>query len=449
MVDTLSYRLSGWFKAITFDRAITAGIVILLMSCAGSFVIAVSGVEIWVHTDLASGRIVPERIDLLFATLYTAIAVLYVQNILHFYQTRERLYLTYCFYITFMALHVLLYGQALRVFGMNLPLQWDAATALTVHNISMIYMLSFARQLLDSKRAAPKLDLLLRLGMILTLFPTAVVYLAGDTAFYIYDTFLMSVVGGIVLFSSARLAWRGNRAALIFFLSYLAQYVGFFWSYVVFVFPDMAATLNPLYADTPFLAESFIWIAALALEALLMSFAAHLHVREAKSVATEVADRAARLERALNLAKSQLADAARRSKDIASASEATDGSAGKTSDGIASKVKDGTRPKLAFALKEIIETNAAEPFVDVAFLASATAMSKATLLRHLKEETGLSPSAFIRQVRLDLARVKLMSGEVQTISEVMGKCGFSNQGHFTERYLVAFDESPLETLKTA
>lgn len=415
---------------IIFDRAINVGILLLVLSCTVTFVQSMVGVEIWKNSDLAVGSEAPERIDLFFATLYTAIAVLYAQNLLHFYQTRERLYLTYCLYITFLGLHVILYGQVLNILGVSVPTRWAAHASLAAHNISMIYMFRFARLLLQSEQSEPRVDQLLKAGMVLTLFPLTVAYLAGDTAFYIYDTFLTSTIGAVVLFGSARLARGGNKAALIFFLSYLAQYVGFLWSYIVFVFPDMAATINPLYAESPFLAESSIWISALALEALFMSFAAHIYLRGLRSKADLAEDKAGQLDRALRKAKAHLAVSAQRVAPDRLGGEA-----------------QAQPENLSAALREIIQANAGEPFVDVAFLANATATSKATLLRRLKQETGLSPSVFIRQVRLDLAHELLASDRVRTVGEAMTETGFSSMGHFAKTYRSAFGEAPAETLK--
>lgn len=71
------------------------------------------------------------------------------------------------------------------------------------------------------------------------------------------------------------------------------------------------------------------------------------------------------------------------------------------------------------------------------------------MARHLKSETGLTPNAFIRQVRLDLAKTLLTDQRVRTVGEAATATGFCSQGHFARHYKQAFGESPIDTLKVA
>lgn len=436
-------------RHITFDRAINGGVILFVVVILSSFILVAGGLVEWVgrQTDLATLQDGDAAVlDTFFIILYTAIALLYAQNLLFFYQTRERVYLTYCLYVTFMAVHVVLYGQLESLLGMPLPvpISWNAFTSLTAHNISMVFIFRFARQLLNSEQLAPKIDLLFKMGMVFALIPNLIAYFGNDEIFYVFDSISTLVFGAVILIGSLSAARQGNTAARILFFSYLAQYVGFFWSYVIYVFPDMAPVFNPFYADRPFMAESSIWISALFVEALLMSMAAQQYVRVSKAATVEATDRAERLERAIHLAKAHLADQARASTVDRETSKVNREI--KSPDRVLAKQ---TPSSMAAGLREIIKSNAAESFVDVTFLASAAATSKATLLRRLKEETGLSPNGFIRQVRLDMAHGLLSTGTVKTIHEALALCGFSHQGHFTERYTESFGESPVETIKAA
>lgn len=446
MADTDSHRLSIWRQAITFDRAVNGVVIVYVVVTLVALFLVINGLTEFDfrQSDLATLQEGDAAgLDAFFIILYTSIALLYAQNLLFFYQTRERVHLTYCFYITFMAIHVVFYGQLETLLGMPLPEQvpitWNGFASLAAHNISMVFIFRFARQLLDSERSAPMTDQLLKLGMVFAFFPSLLAYFISDEIFYVFDSISTLVFGAVILVGSLIAARQGNTAARILFFSYLAQYVGFFWSYVIYVFPDMASVFNPFYAGQPFMAEASIWISALFVEALLMSLAAQQHVRTSKAAAASAEDRAARLERAIRDAQAKLAE---QQRAMARVKDPTDQSIGQPAG-------QPTSTALAQSLRDIIKTNASETFVDVSFLASATAMSKATLLRRLKQETGQSPSAFIRQVRLDMARDLLDAKQVRTVGEAMTQTGFSSMGHFAKAYRDAFRESPADTLKSA
>lgn len=100
-------------------------------------------------------------------------------------------------------------------------------------------------------------------------------------------------------------------------------------------------------------------------------------------------------------------------------------------------------------VRDLIVDHAGDPRLDVAFLVQAMATSEATLARHLKDETGLTPNAFIRAVRLELAHHMLAHRQVRTVGEAASATGFASQGHFARHYKQAFGESPVDTLKLA
>jgi PAS domain S-box-containing protein len=73
-------------------------------------------------------------------------------------------------------------------------------------------------------------------------------------------------------------------------------------------------------------------------------------------------------------------------------------------------------------------------------------ISLRTLHRHFAER-GLTPSGFIKQLRLQRAREMLSSPVRRTsVTEVSEKCSFSNLGHFAKDYRKAYGELPSETI---
>ena len=72
--------------------------------------------------------------------------------------------------------------------------------------------------------------------------------------------------------------------------------------------------------------------------------------------------------------------------------------------------------------------------------------SKTVLSQSIKEQTGLSPMTFLRNVRLEQVRSQLIRGDSSTsIISVAQKYGFPSRGHFSRYYRELFGELPSET----
>lgn len=79
-------------------------------------------------------------------------------------------------------------------------------------------------------------------------------------------------------------------------------------------------------------------------------------------------------------------------------------------------------------------------------LAATCAVPERTLLKQFKRFVGLSPLAYLRRLRLNLARGELLKADCETaISEIAVSCGFTHLGRFATEYRRAFDESPSTT----
>lgn len=78
-------------------------------------------------------------------------------------------------------------------------------------------------------------------------------------------------------------------------------------------------------------------------------------------------------------------------------------------------------------------------------IAAAAYVSASSLLRQFNEHLGMSPGTFVRQVRLDRARVELRRGGPGSVRELAQRWGFQNASKFSQAYLRRFGEKPSDT----
>ena len=115
-------------------------------------------------------------------------------------------------------------------------------------------------------------------------------------------------------------------------------------------------------------------------------------------------------------------------------------------------VRDPVRPVAPWQVRlavEYIEQNWDQP-VTVEALAHVANAAIRSLFFTFKKSRGVSPMAFVRQVRLRHAKEMLTHATPETtVTSVAYTCGFSNLGHFAKYYHTAFGEHPSATLRTA
>jgi len=99
--------------------------------------------------------------------------------------------------------------------------------------------------------------------------------------------------------------------------------------------------------------------------------------------------------------------------------------------------------------EEYIEQNWDQP-VTVEALAHVANAGIRSLFFTFRKSRGVSPMAFVRQVRLRHANEMLTGATPETtVTSVAYACGFSNLGHFAKYYHAAYGEHPSVTLRTA
>ncbi len=93
--------------------------------------------------------------------------------------------------------------------------------------------------------------------------------------------------------------------------------------------------------------------------------------------------------------------------------------------------------------KAFVESNMANENMSVDALAEEMALSREQCYRKLMALTGLSPSAFIRRLRLQRA-AQLVSSKWGSVSQVAYEVGFENLSHFSKAFKEEFGKLPSE-----
>jgi signal transduction histidine kinase/DNA-binding response OmpR family regulator len=99
-------------------------------------------------------------------------------------------------------------------------------------------------------------------------------------------------------------------------------------------------------------------------------------------------------------------------------------------------------------MKQVVIQNLSDHHFGMPELASAAFLSERQLRRKLTELTGLPPVEFIRQIRLQQAKVLLEENVYSTVSEVSAAVGFNNPAYFSRLFSKMFGQAPQELMKS-
>ncbi|MBX2820882.1 MAG: response regulator [Rhodothermaceae bacterium] len=92
---------------------------------------------------------------------------------------------------------------------------------------------------------------------------------------------------------------------------------------------------------------------------------------------------------------------------------------------------------------EVVEEFMGESTFGVDTLAAELGLSRRQLQRRLRDVSDISPSEFIRNMRLERA-AQLLERDMGTVSEIAYKVGFRKPSHFSELFRKKFGKSPTE-----
>lgn len=95
---------------------------------------------------------------------------------------------------------------------------------------------------------------------------------------------------------------------------------------------------------------------------------------------------------------------------------------------------------------DVVNEHVGDPDFSVTGLMTELGISKTQLHKKMVALTGLPPSVFIRNVRLDKAKEMLETGQY-TITEVLYSVGFSSPSYFSKKFKERFDKLPSDILE--
>lgn len=90
-----------------------------------------------------------------------------------------------------------------------------------------------------------------------------------------------------------------------------------------------------------------------------------------------------------------------------------------------------------------VERNLYSGKLDISTLCSELSIGKTALTKKIEDVTGMTPRAFIEDIRLKHAAQMLMDGS-HRVAEIADLLGFSSQNHFSQRFKLKYGESPKE-----
>lgn len=95
---------------------------------------------------------------------------------------------------------------------------------------------------------------------------------------------------------------------------------------------------------------------------------------------------------------------------------------------------------------DVIHAQMANEDIDMKHIAAALSLSSKQLRTRVMSLTGLTPVAYVLQVRLNYAR-RLISSEDTPLATIATKCGFQNPSHFSKAFKQQFGVSPMQYRK--
>ena len=97
-------------------------------------------------------------------------------------------------------------------------------------------------------------------------------------------------------------------------------------------------------------------------------------------------------------------------------------------------------------LVDVIHVQMAKDDIDMEHVAAALSLSRKQLRTRVMAITGLTPVAYVLQVRLNYAR-RMIAADNTSLTEIASKCGFQNLSHFSKVFKQQFGVSPMQYRK--
>jgi len=113
-----------------------------------------------------------------------------------------------------------------------------------------------------------------------------------------------------------------------------------------------------------------------------------------------------------------------------------------------SQVTDSNDQELSWLdqLNQLLLDNISTYSLSNDWLAQQLNISVRTFYRKVSERTGLSPTHYIRAVRMQKAMELLESGDYTNVKQVTAAVGFKKSTYFSQLFKEAFGKNPIEVL---
>jgi transcriptional regulator GlxA family with amidase domain len=117
---------------------------------------------------------------------------------------------------------------------------------------------------------------------------------------------------------------------------------------------------------------------------------------------------------------------------------------GRCRSGAAESSRGHAIPASVYRAEAFIEAHVTDA-ITLDDIAAAARAPVRTLLDGFRRFRDTSPMQYLRSVRLNLARERLLSDQSASIASIALECGFGNLGRFAQNYAERFGERPSET----
>ena len=97
--------------------------------------------------------------------------------------------------------------------------------------------------------------------------------------------------------------------------------------------------------------------------------------------------------------------------------------------------------------EDYIRTNYTQQILNIPQIAHDMAMSESSLLRRLKQLTGLSPAKYLQEVRLEKAMSYLNTRTFNSVFKVALEVGYSDSRTFSRNFKSRYGKSPSDYLR--
>ena len=98
-------------------------------------------------------------------------------------------------------------------------------------------------------------------------------------------------------------------------------------------------------------------------------------------------------------------------------------------------------------VNQFVDQHLDDPELSIGQVAAELKISRATLFRKIKSRTGVSPSTYICQRKLMLARLLLKQSDLQ-VNDIAYTLGFNSPSYFTRKFRDHYNMSPSQFRNT-